>query len=86
MQFVDSHVNREHRFSLGREVESGRCYLAVPVSNRMADYEEYYELSQAAHDAYPSNLAEILGFLERCKARMCDELLFIQPGADRGIA
>lgn len=86
MKFVDSHVNKEHRFSLGREVESGRCYLSVPVSNRLVDYEEYYELSLAAHDAYPTNLAEILEFLERCKARTCDKLLFIQPGADRGFA
>ena len=86
MKFVDSHVNKEPRFSLGREVESGRFYLAVPVTNRLADYEEYYELSPAAHDAFPTNLAEILEFLQRCKARMCDELLFIQPGTDRGIA
>jgi hypothetical protein len=85
MKFVDSHVNKEHRFSLGREVESGRCYLAVPVANRLADYEEYYELSPAAHDAYPSNLAEILELLEQCKAGTCDQLLFIRPGADRGI-
>lgn len=35
-------------------MESGRC-LAVPVGNRLADYEEYYELSPAAYDAYPSN-------------------------------
>ncbi|MCG2593113.1 hypothetical protein LZ009_10005 [Ramlibacter sp. XY19] len=86
MKFIDSYVNAEHRFSLGREVESGRFYLSIPVSNRLADYEEYYELSQAAHDAYPGNLPEILRFVNRCKARMCDELLLVPPGRDRGVA
>jgi hypothetical protein len=53
MRFVNTGMNREHRFSIGRELESGRYYLATPVSNRLADYEEFYEIDRQAHDAYP---------------------------------
>jgi hypothetical protein len=86
MKFVDTETNREHRFSIGQELESGRYYLDIPVSNRLSDYEEYYETDRAAHDGYPGNLAELAAFASRCRARMCDELLIIPPGPDRGVA
>jgi len=86
MNFVDSHVNKAHRFSLGVEIVSGRCYLAIAVANRLAGYEEYYEISRSMHDAYPSNVGELVAFAQRCSKRQCDDLLFLQPGADRGIA
>ena len=86
MKFLDTATSREHRFSIGRELESGRCYLSIPVSNRLCDYEEYYELDRAAHDAYPANLAEIAVFARRCRARLCDDLLLVPAGADRGEA
>jgi hypothetical protein len=86
MKFVGTATNREHRFSIGQEIESGRCYLAIPVSNRLSDYEEHYETDRAAHYTYPGNLAELAAFASRCRARMCDELLIIPPGADRGVA
>ena len=37
MRFVDTATNGEHRFSIGRELASGRYYLSIPVSNRMAE-------------------------------------------------
>jgi hypothetical protein len=86
MKFVETATNREHRFSIGRERDSGRYYLAIPVSNRLCDYEEYYETDRAAHDGYPDNLAELAAFASRCRARLCDELLLISPGPDRGVA
>jgi hypothetical protein len=86
MRFVDSHVDQERRFSIGREDASGRYYLAIPVANRLVDYEEYYEISQAVHDAYPTNIDALNRFADRCRARECDELLFLQPGGDRGAA
>lgn len=84
MKFSDSAANREHRFSIGRELESGRYYLSIPVSNRLSDYEEYYEIDQSSHDAYPGNVAELAAFADRCRARMCDDLLIVAPGLDRG--
>jgi hypothetical protein len=84
MKFADTATNREHRFSIGRELESGRYYLSIPVSNRLSDYEEYYDIEQSSHDAYPGNVTELIALADRCRARMCDDRLIIPPGLDRG--
>lgn len=86
MKFVDTATCTSERFSIGREVHSGRYYLSVPVSNRLCDYEEYFEISQADHDAYPSNLSSLISFADGCRARLNDSLLIVSPGGDRGVA
>ena len=86
MKFSDTHVNREKRYSLGVEVESGRFYLSIPVSNRMVDYEEYYEVSKAMHDGYPGNEEQVSEFADQCRLKQWDHLLFFKPGSDRGVA
>jgi hypothetical protein len=85
MKFADTFINRSQRFSIGREELSGRYYLSVPVSNSMVDYEEYYEISSQMYDAYPDNIQAMSEFADRCRARACDRLLFVQPGSDRGV-
>ena len=85
MRFQDTHVNSLERFSVGRELDSGRFYLSIPVSNRLADYEEYYEISRECHDRYLHNLAQLSELARKCRSRECDHLLFIKPGSDRGI-
>lgn len=85
MKFVDTATNREQRFSIGREMESGRYYLSIPVSNRLCDYEEYYLLSKTDHDAYPSNLVALAEFARQCREHRHDHLLYLAPGSDRGV-
>jgi hypothetical protein len=85
MKFTDTAVNREQRFSIGQEIESGNYYLSIPVSNRLCDYEEHYSISQSMHDAYPGNLPELVEFANQCRQRCNDQLLFLKPGSDRGI-
>ena len=85
MKFVDTVTNREQRFSIGQEAESGLYYLSIPVSNNLCDYEEYYQISKAVHDAYPTNLAELIEFTRQCRERRNDHLLFLKPGSDRGV-
>ena len=41
MKFKDTYANRKEFFSLGIEQTSGRFYVSFPVSNGIADYEEY---------------------------------------------
>ena len=65
MKHAETAVDRDHRFTIGRDLESGRHYLSIPVSNRLCDYEEYYEIAKATHDAYPANLAELIAFAEQ---------------------
>jgi len=86
MNFVDTAVNKIRRYSIGRETESGRYYLSIPVSNRMVDYEEYYEISAELHDGYPANSALVDEFADQCRRQAHDALLFQEPGSDRGVA
>ena len=78
-------VSRELRFSLGIEEDSGRYYLSIPVSNRMVDYEEYYEIDRAAFERYRADPEAARGFLERCRNREVDAQLILKPGSDRGV-
>ena len=84
MKFKDLHVNKEYRFSLGQELESGRFYLSIPVSNKMVDYEEYYEVHKTIISEYPSNIEEVINIKNQCINHENDNALLIQPGSDRG--
>ena len=85
MNFVDVAISREHRFSIGRETETGRCYIAIPVANRLVDYEEYFEISLDVLADYPRNISELIALAGKCRAHLCDHLLLVRPGADRGV-
>jgi hypothetical protein len=85
MRFDDLHVDREGRFSLGVEVATGRPFLSIPVANGLADYEEYYLVSQGLLDGYPANRDEVLGLANRCRRRENDAALIIPPGPNRGV-
>jgi hypothetical protein len=82
MKFKDTFFSRENRFSVGIEEESGKCYLSIPVSNLLADYEEYYEIDQYEYERM--NIKELLLIADNCKKRKNDRKLIIQPGTDRG--
>jgi len=78
-------VNRQQRYSLEIDEHTGRCYVSFPVSNRMVDYEEAYEVDRATFERYRADPASALEFVTRCRNRELDHLLRDQPGADRGI-
>lgn len=84
MNFKDSAFSREKRFSLGQELDSGKYYVSIPVSNTKVDYQEFYEVSKELHDSYPENLQEVEAFVEECRARKKDSVLMVKPGIDRG--
>ena len=83
-RFVDAHVSRAHRFALGRDSVGGTPYLAVPVRNRMVDYEEYYRLSDAEYATFHDDEAAAARFADACRRREHDDRLILQPGSDRG--
>jgi hypothetical protein len=86
MKFINTATNRGKRFSIGREADSGRYYLAIAVANSLVDYMEYYQISREFHDGYPANEAELDAFAEECRKQKHDHLLFYKPGNDRGVA
>jgi hypothetical protein len=85
MRFEDSYFSREQRYSLGREIDSGKFYLSIPVSNRLVDYEEYYEITEAQADAFVRNPELAVEFADQCRNRLMDDRLLVQPGTDRGV-
>lgn len=86
MRFQDVLVSRKHMFSMGIEQDSGRFYVSIPVSNGMADYEEYYEIDLATFDLFKCDPYAALPFIMRCRKRELDELLIVPPGTNRGTA
>lgn len=85
-RFLDVQVNREGRYSLGRDTETGAWFLSIPVANTMVDYEEYYRLDVAEYDQFRKDNVAALAFADACRAHIYDDRLILQPGADRGVA
>ena len=84
-RFVDIYVSTDSLFSLGRDTASGAPYVAIPVSNRLADYEEYYRLSEIEFDTFLGSLDAALDLVESCRNRERDDRLILHPGSDRGV-
>jgi hypothetical protein len=83
--FANEMVSHKLRFLIGVEARAGRHYLSIPVANRMADYEEYYEIDRSAYERYRADPRPAVAFVERCRNRELDELLILKPGRDRGV-
>lgn len=84
LEFVDLFFSREKYFSVGIEKGSGDYYLSIPVSNRKADYEEYYRIDRHLYEKFKSDLSRLEYVADECRKRLRDDDLFIQPGSDRG--
>lgn len=85
MKFETVVTSRENRYSLGVEVDSGLHYVAIPVSNKLVDYTEYYKLSGDEYERFVSDPHQAVEFVESCRDRNQDHRLFMKPGSDRGI-
>ena len=80
------HLDREVRFALEVDDDSGRCFVSFPVSNTLADYEEYYEVDRETFDRFAADPPLAHPFVARAKNRELDHLLLRPPGRDRGWA
>lgn len=85
MKFNDTFINRTERFTLGIEITTGTPYLSIPVSNRLVDYEEYYEISSESYELLLNDPSAASDFAERCRSRQEDQRLILKPGSDRGV-
>ncbi len=86
MKFKDTYFNKEKRYSIGIEEETGKYYLSFPVSNPYVDYEEYYEISSELYNGHPETIPDIEHLLEECRSQERDDLLLQKPGKYRGTA
>ncbi len=85
MKFDYIFFSKEHRYSLGTELQSGKHYLSIPVSNGVVDYEEHYEIDSNLLQQFLTQQEKTLEFAEKCRRQELDELLIIKPGSNRGI-
>ena len=84
MKFDDTYFSRDDRYSIGVEATSGRYYASIPVSNRIVDYEEYYELTEDQYRNFLRDRGAAIEFVEACRRREHDDLLLQRPGSNRG--
>jgi hypothetical protein len=84
--FQDATVNRQERYTLGTERNSGRHYVSIPASNGLIDYAEYYEIDGDTFERYRADPARALEFVIRCRNRYEDPRLMYQPSTHRGSA
>lgn len=84
MRFSDVFVSREDRYSIGAELDSGRLYVSIPVSNGVVDYEEYYEISAEQSDVFLADRIAAIAFVDACRQHQHDDLLILKPGTNRG--
>lgn len=79
------HISEENRYGLGVDTDSGKRFLAIPVTIGVADYNEYYEVTDELFARFLTDSGAALGFAEECRLREHDELLIVPPGWNRGI-
>lgn len=79
MRTEDILVNAIERFSIGVDRDSGRYYLSIPVSNRLVDYEEHYELTELEYQNLMSDTALATHFAADCRAHQLDARLMVRP-------
>lgn len=84
MTFNDEYFSAADRYSIGIESPSGRFYASIPVTNGVADYEEYYELTGAQFSKFMLDKESAVEFIEACRRREHDHLLLQKPGSNRG--
>ena len=84
MRFSDVFVSQEDRYSIGAELDSGSHYVAIPVSNGVVDYEDYYAISPQQSEEFLSNRSAAIKFVEACRRHQHDDLLILKPGTNRG--
>jgi hypothetical protein len=77
-------VNRAERYALETQPATGRCFLSIPVANRMADYSEFYEIDRDTFERFRLDPASAMPFVWQCRRREVDHLLAGGPAPDRG--
>jgi len=82
--FTTVKVSEEWRYSVGVDDDTGKHYVAIPVSNGLVEYCEFYEIDNAAFERCLRDMSAGAEFAERCRKREMDHLLLVRPGERRG--
>lgn len=77
-------VDPVHRFSLDKDEQSGRTFVAIPVRNSMVEYSEWYEVDAETFVRFLVNPVLAHDLVAQARRRELDHLLLFPPGTDRG--
>lgn len=79
------HVDRERRFSLELDTESGRTFVSVSVDlrNGAISYDEWYEVSRDEFERYRAEPGLAHDLVERCRRGELDDRRVVPPGRCR---
>lgn len=84
MNFREALFDAVNRCTIGTDAHSGTYLFSIPVSNSRVDYEEYYKITHDQFESFMASALERERFSEECRQRLHDDLLWYQPGTDRG--
>jgi hypothetical protein len=85
MRFSAIQVSRERRYALERDTQTGTPVISIPVSNGLADYCEYYAISESELAHFLTDEGAAAAFASQCGKHECDDRMVIKPGANRGV-
>jgi hypothetical protein len=78
------HLSLSHRYSLCRDPLTLEPVFEIPVSNGMADYSEWYRITEAELAELIAHPPAAAAFAKSCGNRAMDDRLIVQPGTRRG--
>lgn len=84
MNLTPIQVFRKERYSIDRDLDSGKYYLSFPVFNGMVEYEEYYEILSTEIDSIMKDEGARKRLLETSRNHQNDDRLLFKPGRLRG--
>lgn len=84
MKFRDILVDKEYRFAIEEDLESGNFYISFPVFNGLSEYSEFYQINQHELINFLNNRDLLKEFVKKCKDRQMDDRLLMKPGRIRG--
>jgi hypothetical protein len=84
MKFRDILVNKERRYAIEEDLESGTFYITFPVFNGLTEYSEFYKISNKELEIFLANIDLLENFVKKCKERKMDDRLLMKPGRLRG--
>ena len=77
-------TNPDRYFGFAKDDNNHKYYLMIPVSNKMIDYVEYYEVPEEMIENYPSNINEVESFAHSCRLGHKFHLSLHGKAPDRG--
>ena len=78
------HLSKSHRYSLCRDPLTLEPVFEIPVSSGVADYAEYYRITEAELAELIAHPRIAAAFAESCGNRPMDDRLIVKPGTRRG--